>query len=574
MADADSGILRAHEATHIVAGTDEFLSTDLLDAVVRRLRTTTGPADLLAGAIVDGEFLKRVGTTIVSAAVTGNPKAVTVVVHPTLGVGDYQTIAAALADPTLVASGGTVAVREGTYTIAATLTPPNNPVRIVGMGSSTVIDMTTSTITAFTFSNGHRYSVENLKISGSGTVIAQSFATVAHASADVSLVGVTTGTALNNGIVFSAAGVGRIIDSDLRLVNNASVGINGGGVAGTLYITRSRVAATASTYGDLLNTTALRLQMTDSYLGLGFSTATIGSLYVKNSSLAGYTSAQTVAGGTIIDGWIDASADLMSWTFTGTAYISNVSAYVSLTLNGAGSSVRGLKGPTYAFVVVGAANCHVSDSVLSDPGIGIPLDIASAGTYCAVSNIQVRGAPVTAGIRTASTDGVFTGLTIDISSAVPSFLETGSADRNRITGCVRLNDASGPTIIGADTVVEGVRRKAAVAVATANTLTNVLTHTNQKGLTATEGTIINKHASASLTIRETVTDFVGPTTETRDTDVVAGANLRLSPYGRLVAGGLLYYAFGPFKTYSVEVRSTVTNVPATYDLQCASIGAE
>jgi hypothetical protein len=226
-------------------------------------------------------------------------------------------------------------------------------------------------------------------------------------------------------------------------------------------------------------------------------------------------------------------------------------------------------------LVVGADNCMVTNANLWMPiSFAYCLDVAAGGTGFTLSNSSVRGAPASAGIRTSSTGGTYSNIRFDLSSAVPTFLEAGSANNNRLTGCQGLNDASGPTIIGADTVVEGVRRKGATAVATANTLTNVFTHTNQKGLTATEGTIINRHASAGLTIRETVTDFVGPTTETRDTDVVAGANLRLSPYGRLVAGGLLYYAFGPFKTYSVEVRSTVTNAPATYDLQCASIGAE
>lgn len=39
------------------------------------LRTTTGPTDLAIGAIADGEFLKRVGSTIVSAAASGSAAA-------------------------------------------------------------------------------------------------------------------------------------------------------------------------------------------------------------------------------------------------------------------------------------------------------------------------------------------------------------------------------------------------------------------------------------------------------------------------------------------------------------------
>jgi hypothetical protein len=40
------------------------------------LRTTTGPTDLAIGAIVDGEFLKRVGSAIVSAAMSGGTQTV------------------------------------------------------------------------------------------------------------------------------------------------------------------------------------------------------------------------------------------------------------------------------------------------------------------------------------------------------------------------------------------------------------------------------------------------------------------------------------------------------------------
>lgn len=55
-----------HEAKHISGGGDPFGTAELLEAVVKRLRT--GSTDLLVGTVADGEFLKRVGTAIVSAA--------------------------------------------------------------------------------------------------------------------------------------------------------------------------------------------------------------------------------------------------------------------------------------------------------------------------------------------------------------------------------------------------------------------------------------------------------------------------------------------------------------------------
>lgn len=56
---------QAHGASHVSGGGDALLSTDLLEAIVKRLQTSTGPTTLLLGAIADGEFLKRSGTDIV-----------------------------------------------------------------------------------------------------------------------------------------------------------------------------------------------------------------------------------------------------------------------------------------------------------------------------------------------------------------------------------------------------------------------------------------------------------------------------------------------------------------------------
>lgn len=54
----------SHKDTHKSEQSDAFASTDLLEAVVKRLQVT-GPTTLLVGAIADGKFLKRSGTGIV-----------------------------------------------------------------------------------------------------------------------------------------------------------------------------------------------------------------------------------------------------------------------------------------------------------------------------------------------------------------------------------------------------------------------------------------------------------------------------------------------------------------------------
>lgn len=61
-------ILPVHRGDHVSGGVDAFLSTDLLEAIVKRLQTTTGPTTLTVGAIADGQFLQRSGSSIVGAA--------------------------------------------------------------------------------------------------------------------------------------------------------------------------------------------------------------------------------------------------------------------------------------------------------------------------------------------------------------------------------------------------------------------------------------------------------------------------------------------------------------------------
>ncbi len=54
----------SHKNTHKSAGGDAFTSSDLLEAVVKRLQVT-GPVTLLLGAVADGKYLKRSGTGLV-----------------------------------------------------------------------------------------------------------------------------------------------------------------------------------------------------------------------------------------------------------------------------------------------------------------------------------------------------------------------------------------------------------------------------------------------------------------------------------------------------------------------------
>ena len=59
------GGVQPHKNTHVSGGSDAFASADVLEAIVKRLQTTSGPTTLEMGAVTDGQFLKRSGTSII-----------------------------------------------------------------------------------------------------------------------------------------------------------------------------------------------------------------------------------------------------------------------------------------------------------------------------------------------------------------------------------------------------------------------------------------------------------------------------------------------------------------------------
>jgi hypothetical protein len=63
--DITLATLSAHKSRHVSGGADAFASTDIIEAVVKRLQETSGPTTLAMGSVADGQFLKRSGTSIV-----------------------------------------------------------------------------------------------------------------------------------------------------------------------------------------------------------------------------------------------------------------------------------------------------------------------------------------------------------------------------------------------------------------------------------------------------------------------------------------------------------------------------
>jgi hypothetical protein len=122
------------------------------------------------------------------------PEAATFVVSPTPGVGNFTTIAAALA--ALPAEGGYLLLREGTFPISASIVLPDKPVVIRGCGRGvTVVDMGANAIVAFSIIFAHQYKFENLSALGSALAGQGAFEIPASAfgpSAVISLDGVET----------------------------------------------------------------------------------------------------------------------------------------------------------------------------------------------------------------------------------------------------------------------------------------------------------------------------------------------------------------------------------------------
>ena len=92
----------AHASTHQNAGSDT-LAADVL-------RTTTGPTDMVIGAVADGEYLKRVGSTVVGAAA------------PTTTLQDAYT-----AGPSItIGGGGAIAITNAQAAAAMTFSIGSN----------------------------------------------------------------------------------------------------------------------------------------------------------------------------------------------------------------------------------------------------------------------------------------------------------------------------------------------------------------------------------------------------------------------------------------------------------------
>ena len=130
---------------------------------------------------------------------------------------------------------------------------------------------------------------------------------------------------------------------------------------------------------------------------------------------------------------------------------------------------------------------------------------------------------------------------------------------------VTRNAALGATVSVADTsVIEGARGAASTG-STTNAYVTIFTHTNPRGLVGV-GTIKNTDGANTLTVKETVTDAFGTSTNTT-TDVAPGNYYILNPQAAIDT------ARPPYVSYAVAVIDKVGGSHATYELHHVSQGS-
>lgn len=166
--------LPTHKDRHKSGGTDAFASTDLLEAVVKRLRESGSSTDLTMGAVADGEVLTRSGTDIVGGAAF-NITALTAG-DPSLAdeIAIHETGANALRKTTVQEIGGFVnrQVAGGRLTLASGY-PAYSPKRDLGAPSSTDTGAETVTFaTAHGLVSGTRVAVS---ATGGGLTVATEY---------------------------------------------------------------------------------------------------------------------------------------------------------------------------------------------------------------------------------------------------------------------------------------------------------------------------------------------------------------------------------------------------------------
>ena len=501
-----------------------------------------------------------------SSVATPTPKAATLVVHPTPGIGDYTTIQNAL-NAIVALGGGYVLVREGSYDEQLTF-PADIPIVMRGCGDDTVIAPTAAG-EVFAFPNGlsqFTYVVlEDLKVTGDPTIAQTAFAykdTSAFwrvitnrvqiegvrkiddvQAADTTYVNlfevhhyrpnfIPTATAANNVLCDTAGAAGAL---------NAPIGIHYHDAKFTDEMTASATGWHWDFDGDMIyhgvcwtnlgqNSDQDGLEVEGSLIAY-----TVGAVQLELHG-ASWPSAESVLNLTLIG----ALTVKLSGIYPG--------VWTNVLTNGSGCGL-----------IVNSNNWDLNvNSSVSAQHTGVTVDILAGADDVRIGGNF--GDAVLAAIRTAALRTIVKPSNFNMTAGC-SVLEAGSADFTQVvTGSTGLTTGGSISVIGASSTINGNKTNVSYS-STADAYATVCLNTNPKSFVGI-GSIQNTHATRSLTIKETVVDLNG-NTASLETVVPALSQLLLDTMTGFVSGGV-GTAYPPYVSYKAEVKSTTAGQSATY----------
>lgn len=512
----------------------------------------------------------------------------TIVVHPTAGVGDATTIADGLA--MLPTAGGSILLREGTYSLTTTVTLPDKPVTIYGCGDNTIISLGANAIPAFTIPNGlttdRSFVFEDLLVTGT-SVASQKIWSIEDSNSRGALFGtrinstgiqfpvhVTAGGSVPVPVNLDDCHFALLVDGSSILIHTVATPsfttdaqlqrvhfytVYGDDIPGTLTIGGPGI------YDDFSN---VNIMGEDNVFSLG-TTCTVGALAVTNTAFLNFSPNPNPvvcvaddAYGVILSFIDGCRSEFVDFNFAGNGTRAKGCTFSrSAVTDGAISFFTDCyftgSGPTTAL------SCSSSTSVKGCVFDGSPLDFYIDGRfYSVIGNWFAIGA--TNAIRITNGAAIITGNIFNTNAQDP-IVEVGSSF-NKISDNYQLTTPSTGFLADSNAVINGVRRHNETGTSTTDAYVVLMAHSGPKGL-AGSGSIKNVGVTNTLTIKLKGTDSYG-TVDEQTYDVLPTASLNWSvddPLGT---------SLPPFVLYQIEVKSTVPGNPTTYDLRHASVGAE
>jgi hypothetical protein len=451
------------------------------------------------------------------------------------GAGTDLTIASAIA--ALPAPGGTIFLKQGAYSEAAThVLPGSKSILFKGAGrGATVITLTAAGVPLF-----------QVAAAATGTYVFRDFSAVGD--------GATAQKFLDLGSDVNAFVDGVDVTDFRDIVDDAA----GAEVVFQNCAFSMPFSGSCSFWRGTGPAGKLVWIYTEATLGTATSDAIVGSPnWETTDSYIGGPGASIYAVGQII--WQTFRLDNAEVTATvGDSRVNecdfvNAGVILSGDRNIVGDSVFSGGSPAgfFALRLGGVGNAIAGNAF--NGGSTTAIDILAAATETVISGNRFFPSYFTC-VKNASSGAVMTG------NSGMQVIESGAANNNRYAG----NSVFGASVIlGNDSVVDGVRRKSLTAVATTGAFVTQFEHFNKKGIVGI-GTIKNTGAN-SLEVRETVTDAFG-VTDSSTTTVPAGIDYMLDPQTNFGT------ARPPHLSYKVEVQHP--GAATTFSLQHATEGAE